>query len=52
MMYDSFTLTAADLKRRLERNDEDVQKSFPAAQRAVRLARVSRAITGFKVQNE
>ncbi len=43
---------AADLKRRLGRNDDDVPRSLPAAERAVRLLRVSNSITGFKVQNE
>ena len=52
LLYESFTLTAADLKRRLERNDDDVPKSLPSCERAVRLARVSRTITGFKIQNE
>ena len=50
LFYEAYTMTAGDLKRRLDRNEEDAPRKIPSGEREARRKRLQARLNGTKIQ--
>ena len=52
LYFEAFTMVAADMKRRLERTDDDAPRKLPQPERAARRESLQRRLTGISLTGE
>ena len=52
LFFEAYTMAAADLKKRIEKTDEDPPRRLPVAERSARFDKLAARLTGLKIQGE
>ena len=52
LFFEAYSMAAADLKKRIEKTDEDPPRRLPVAERSARHDKIAARLTGIKIQGE
>jgi hypothetical protein len=52
LFFESYTMNVAEMRRKLERTDEDPPRRLPLAEKAARLAKVQARLQGLKIEGQ